>query len=206
MLDSHHIPHNVWITELGYTTYRNPAYRRGMVAYQPLTEPQQAAWLVRAYLSHLGWGASHIFWYDLMEDGNDEKECEHRFGLLRHGSLTPKPAAVAYANLIYEMRKAKWMASCELGGSPQAHAFAFASADAATCVVAAWVLEGSGDVRLPSSTVITDMFGAALQPRDGTLALTESPVYIHGVARQGLELGERIDFGTIGRMLQPSTR
>jgi hypothetical protein len=43
MLDLHHIPRNVWVTEVGYTTYQNPAYRKGTVAYQPLTEPQQAA-------------------------------------------------------------------------------------------------------------------------------------------------------------------
>jgi hypothetical protein len=195
MLDSHHIPRNVWITELGYTTYQNPAYRKGMVAYQPLTESQQAAWLVRAYLSHLAWGASHIFWYDLMEDGNDEKECEHRFGLLRHGSLTPKPAAVAYANLIQEARDAKWIAPCKLAGSPQAHAFAFASADAGTCVVAAWVPEESSDLRLPSSTRVTDIFGAALSPHDGMLTLTESPVYIHGFAAKDLDLGERLRLG-----------
>lgn len=206
LLDSHHIPRNVWITELGYTTYRNPAYRKGAVAYQPLTEPQQAAWLVRAYLSHLGWGVSRVFWYDLMEDGNDERECEHRFGLLRHGSLSPKPAAVAYANLIHETRNCAWIAPCKLAGSTRACAFAFGSADAGTCVVAAWVPEGSSDIRLPSSSQVMDIFGTALPFQNGTVTLTESPVYIQSLALEGLDLGERSGLGAMRSTLQQPTR
>lgn len=206
MLDLHHIPRNVWVTEVGYTTYQNPAYRKGTVAYQPLAEPQQAAWLVRVYLSHLGWGVSRIFWYDQMEDGNDEKECEHRFGLLRHYSLTPKPAAIAHANLIHEARDSRWIAPCKLAGIPQAHAFAFACADAAMCMVAAWMLQGASDLRLPPSTVVTDIFGAVLEPRDGLLTLTDSPVYIHGLGPQGLDLGQRVNLGTLGSTPKQSTR
>jgi hypothetical protein len=198
MLDAHHIPRNIWITELGFTTYQNPAYRKGAVAYQPLTEAQQAAWLVRAYLSHLGWGVSRIFWYDLMEDGNDEKECEHRFGLLRHGSLAPKPAAVAYANLIHEVNGCKWIAACKLAGSPQAHAFAFSSSHSGPCVVAAWMPEGTTDIPLPSSAQAKDVFGTPLEPHAGMLTLTESPVYIHGLALEGLGLGERVNLGVMG--------
>jgi hypothetical protein len=204
MLDSHHIPRNVWITELGYTTHNNPAYRKGMVAYQPLTEPQQAAWLVRAYLSHLGWGVSRVFWYDLMEDGNDEKECEHRFGLLRHGSLSPKPAAVAYANLIRETRNCAWIAPCKLAGITRACAFAFGSADAGTCVVAAWAPEGSSDIRLPSSAHVMDIFGTALPLRDEMLTLTESPVYIHGLAAEDLDLGERVNLAAASPYVDPT--
>ncbi len=195
MLDSHHIPRNIWITELGYTSYKNPEYKKGMVAYHPLTERQQAAWLVRAYLSHLGWGASRIFWYDLMEDGNNDKDSEHRFGLLRHGSLTPKPAAVAYANLINEAKGCKWIAPCNLTESSNACAFVFQSAHSSGPVLAAWVTQGTGEIRVPSSATVEDTFGTPLKPREGMLPLTQSPVYIHGLETEKMNLGERVYIG-----------
>ena len=73
-------------------------------------------------------------------------------------------------------------------------------------MVAAWMLQGASDLRLPPSTVVTDIFGAVLEPRDGLLTLTDSPVYIHGLGPQGLDLGERVNLGTLGSTPKQSTR
>jgi len=71
-------------------------------------------------------GIAKTFWYDLYEDGADAGNLEYHFGLLRDGTATPKPAAIAYANLVHQLRNTKYAG--KLGRfAAGSYGFAFAS-------------------------------------------------------------------------------
>ena len=103
-LEKLNVSQEVWVTELGWSTFisdGNPHH------YQPVTEIEQAAYLVRSYLMHLYHGASKVFWYEMVDEPLGENDPESFFGLVRYNkSLSVKPSAVAYSNLINNYRYA----------------------------------------------------------------------------------------------------
>ena len=102
MLQERNVPTDIWVTETGWTTYTPDSIKRH---FPYVTELEQAQFLVRTYLLQLYNGAGKIFWYELVEEPFGATHPESGFGLLRYNSmLTVKPAAVAYANLIYNYR------------------------------------------------------------------------------------------------------
>ncbi|MBW7866387.1 MAG: beta-galactosidase [Candidatus Hydrogenedentes bacterium] len=79
----------VWITEMGWSTYRNGGR----------DERDQAQLLARCYLSAVASGAmQNMGWYDFRDDGADPFYFEHNFGVLHH-DRTPKPAYRALATV-----------------------------------------------------------------------------------------------------------
>ena len=89
----------------GVDTYLPDSIRRH---FPPVTELQQAQYLVRNYLVQLYFGAGKMFWYELVEEPFGVHHPESGFGLLRYNAqLTVKPAAVAFANMVYNYRYLK---------------------------------------------------------------------------------------------------
>lgn len=102
MLKSRNISTEIWVTETGWTTYLPDSIRRH---FPPVTEVQQAQYLVRNYLVQLYFGAGKMFWYELVEEPYGPHHPESGFGLLRYNSqLTVKPSAVAFANMVKNYR------------------------------------------------------------------------------------------------------
>ena len=83
------------LSELGWPTGSSGA---------AVTEARQADYLAQSIALALARGAERYTVYDLVDDGVDDDEVEHRFGILRHltdaqGSYTPKPAYVAVGTM-----------------------------------------------------------------------------------------------------------
>lgn len=57
----------------------------------PQAYKQQALYGIRLVLSGLLHRAPRIVWYDLVDDGDNPRDREHNFGLLKSRSLDPKP-------------------------------------------------------------------------------------------------------------------
>jgi len=87
-------PVDVYITEMGFATHTlgHPA---------ALT----AGYMARLYrlCEKRSW-VKGMWWYDLWDDGADQANKEHRFGLLANDAVTPKPAAHAYRALTSRTR------------------------------------------------------------------------------------------------------
>ncbi len=60
----------------------------------PLSDEQQASYLVRMFLTNLQQGIPVSIWYDWKNDGTDPNEREHNFGTVGH-DLKPEPAYIA---------------------------------------------------------------------------------------------------------------
>jgi len=81
-------PKPVWITEMGWPTQ----------LLDGVTEREQAGLLARTYLAAVASGAcQNVSWYNFREDGENPYYNEHRFGVVRHADLAPKPAYRALA-------------------------------------------------------------------------------------------------------------
>lgn len=68
------------ISEWGYSTFRG---KTGVL------EDLQARYLVRLRMLSVASGVPLHFWYDWMDDGADETNQEHRFGVVRRGASFP---------------------------------------------------------------------------------------------------------------------
>lgn len=97
------VPTEMWVTEVGWTTYDRPDK---IDRYVPVTEYEQAAYLVRTYLLHLYYGASKVFWYEMTDEPFGSQNPESYFGIVRYPSFSVKPSAVAYSNMVYNYRHA----------------------------------------------------------------------------------------------------
>lgn len=186
------LSHQIWATEVGFPSFTAPPDHRGF--HRPLTERQQADVLARMMILHLAYGITKVFYYDFYEDGPDPANAEHRFGIIRHGTLEPKPAVVAYANLIHWLTDARFLGRYPPGGNGEAFAFCLERQEEP--VLVAWVKQGRTTeqwlVRSGATEVtLTDLFGRAstLPVQEGklTITLTDSPVFVTGLARADVE-------------------
>ncbi|MFA6959709.1 MAG: hypothetical protein WC205_03040 [Opitutaceae bacterium] len=101
----HHGPGQLWITESGYTTYRE-----GRAGKEPLysgfSEQAQASYIPRRLLEGLALGLPVDIVYDFLDDSGragvgkpgDPFDPEQNFGIVREGGI-PKPAYFAVQNL-----------------------------------------------------------------------------------------------------------
>lgn len=81
----------IWVTETGANSSTNQYGH---------SEESVARSLPRIYALYRGNGATRIYFYDFLDDGNTDSEHEDRFGLLRafgstYGNYTPKPGYVS---------------------------------------------------------------------------------------------------------------
>ncbi|OJT47076.1 glycosyl hydrolase [Serratia plymuthica] len=80
----------LYITEMGVPTYNGPGGLSNAAAAQYIVKYTMLA-KSRSYIKG-------IWWYDLIDDGDNPKINEHRFGLLNRQEK-PKPAALAYEKI-----------------------------------------------------------------------------------------------------------
>ena len=124
-LKAHGMTDQVWATEVGWSTFEaSTPLPANYIGYWPQTEQQQAEKLARVMILHRTAGIAKTFWYDFYEDGFDKSNAEYNFGLvranplypasenvrpgnaqdgdavIRHTTFEPKPALIAYANII----------------------------------------------------------------------------------------------------------
>lgn len=183
------LPWTVWSGEVGFSSFRGPSPPLG---FTPYTELQQAQLLVRMMVGQLANGVEKIFWYDMRNDGWQQSNPEHNFGLIRNDNH-PKPALVAYANLIHQVRDSQWLGRVQMG---DAFAYAFVSQQTSQPVLVAWMKTGSKTFTVPvpdkSEVTLSDIFGtthkASVQNGKLQLELTGSPVYIEGLSQQAIAL------------------
>ena len=89
----------VMSTEAGYNNIVKPGG-------SGVSEKASSIYLLRMLLNNYAHGVERTFLYQLLDSGDDPKEWEHHFGLVRHDD-TPKPVFVAIANLIHALNVTK---------------------------------------------------------------------------------------------------
>ncbi len=165
----------VWITEMGLPTQ----------LYGGLSERNQATFLARCYLSALASGVDTIIsWYDFREDGGNPFYNEHRFGVVRHPDMEPKPGFRALATICQTLADARVEKQLDLGRGILG--FRFKGAAGQTVVV--WSPAGDQLLSLKISgkdVSITDLMGDAVSSAvfDGLSVLAlraASPLFISG--------------------------
>ena len=188
-LKKHNIRQELWATEIGWATHSG---KKPTKFYKPQTETEQAEKLVRALILQLYGGFTKFFWYDFYCDRGDPDDPEANFGLVRNGSMSPKPALVAYANAIHWLTdRPRWIGSYPAGGGGLG--YAFRRQPGGPPVIVAWVRRNrSAETwRIPSgalSVTVTDIYGRAkhVPVKDGLLrvVLSRSPLFISGIAEE----------------------
>lgn len=88
----------VVVTETGYT---NALHDPDVKYHHPVTEAVAGGHMADLVTAHLAAGAPRVFVYELFDQGPDDTDVEHGFGLLRNDG-TPKPAYTALKNLLKE--------------------------------------------------------------------------------------------------------
>ena len=182
----HSLPWEVISGEVGFSSYAMDE-KAPPTFYSPNTELGQAQMLVRMMVTQLARGVKRIFWYDFMNDGWDANNPEHNFGLVRN-DLSPKPAVVAYANLIHRLNDCRWLGSYAVAGG--GYAYAYAATGSSKPILVAWLKTGSKSVTIPVRSdvrelTVSDIFGTAtnvpVRNHGAEIQLSETPVYIEGL-------------------------
>jgi len=166
----------LWLTETGWSTNTTG-----------VTEDQHADFLVRDMVLNAEAGLDREYWYDLVEDGPDATNREHRFGLIRNvnSGLTtaaPKPSYVTYSVLTRELAGYQPVKLETLATGAYEGIFAN---KAGKQVRVLWATSAQAvDVTTTGKITVTDRFGSATSenPADGSLQLdlTEHPIYLSG--------------------------
>lgn len=94
VMQEYNIDKKVWITETGYSTYRNEKEQLD----RQVSEELQAIWLPRTFLTAFSYGIDKMFWYCHRTDEKRNNR-EDYFGIV-HKDLTPKPAYYTFQTLI----------------------------------------------------------------------------------------------------------
>ncbi|MEN6643944.1 MAG: cellulase family glycosylhydrolase [Armatimonadia bacterium] len=161
-------PLPLWITEIGWPT-NSGGNGSGWL--------HQARCLVRMMVIALGSGVEKIVWYDFKDDGLKPEYNEHNFGLVHHDdyAFAPKPAYVAYANLIRLLHGRKVI---EQKVTPEG-LWRTVLDDGKSLVTVLWAAEPGQklNVPVPAGGRVETMFGAPLQAA-GTVTVTVDPVFV----------------------------
>ena len=215
-LKDNRMTRRIWVTEVGWSTFQPPAPQPEQgVFYRAQTEQQQAQKLARVMILHRATGIAKTFWYDLYDDGFPPENPEYHFGIIRvnplfpasasvalpnpdsafdrirHRCFQPKPAAVAYANVIHWLERARCLGRYDSGG----YAYVLQNDSSPNPFLVAWTKRGqlAEEWLVPSRTpavTVTSLFGAeqTLPVKNNKLniTLTESPVFITGLTTADL--------------------
>lgn len=101
------------------------------------TEREQANLLQRMYLTYLAEGIKKIFWYDLHNDGDNEAEREHNFGLFRW-DWTEKAAYRAYREMTEQLGSNPEFLQSVPTGNDAVRALLFKRREDNAVVLASW--------------------------------------------------------------------
>lgn len=166
----------IWVSENGWPTHTAGS-----------TEAQQADYLIRAQTLAKAAGADRYYWYDLLDDGENAGEREHRFGLFRRAGSgvaapAPKPAAISNAVLIRQLAGRSLGARLDLGDAA-VYGYPMTGDRRVMWSTAPRTVE----IRTTRTLTLTDQFGAVstLRPKAGAilLDLDASPVFLSGSTR-----------------------
>jgi hypothetical protein len=111
----------------------------------PLTEQQQAEYLIRMFLINSYQKIPISIWYDWKNDGTDPNEREHQFGTVKH-DMKPKAAYLAVKVLSSTLAGYSVREKIELGNEND---FAFKLTNGDHEAVAFWTLGPRHNVNLP---------------------------------------------------------
>lgn len=169
----------VWATEYGWFTKQTEA-----PGDLPISEADQAKFLVRGHLLLLSAGVEKAYWYLLKDTGDFPT-----MGLLRNesdrlGRYTPKPAYAACANLAFQLNGMRFV---ERERAPRGvYVLRFEDAKGSS-LRAMWAPLGrNAAVEVPAAGASrTDMWGASKPLASGAneLLLSDEPLFIAGSVR-----------------------
>jgi hypothetical protein len=91
-------PEDIWLTEWGYTTYREGNPERSKL-YSGFTEVAKAKYTLRRFMECLAIGVDKSFVYSFMDDGDNPFEPEDHFGLIDFKG-NPKPVLAPVTRLM----------------------------------------------------------------------------------------------------------
>ncbi len=195
-------PRPLWVTEVGW-----PA-DDGIEDLAPVSETQQAQYLVRTALLLISANVEFVCWYTVMDmppAADNPVPWERSFGLYRWDAdpndgkpPEPKPAGLAHAALAQTLGKLLFSqdeAKAGLTTAPQQ--LAFTSADAKEIVHVAWNWQAQGDETQPAwfharkgyGYQATDMWGKPIGVTMHADTRVEfpvgrAPVYVHEIQSQ----------------------
>ena len=187
LVSERRLPWDVWMGEVGFSSFRRDG-KTPTPSYIAQTEAEQAQLLVRMMVLQLARGVKRIFWYDFMNDGWEQNNPEHNFGLVRNDHL-PKPAVVAYANLIQRLRGSLQLTPYAIGGGGYAYVYQ-AAAQPAQPVLIAWLMAAEKTEAIPVASAsaeltVVDLYGGRrrlpVKDHQVLLELSGSPVYLEGL-------------------------
>ena len=161
----------LWLTELGYPTYRG--LRRGASVIQSQQELEQfsAEMLARTAILYKSMPEVEQFtWYDLENDGNNLEYNEHNFGLLHNGAFgwQPKPSWRAYAEISRLFEGATVTPNAEQT-TDRRMVFDIVRPEK-NRVIAVWTLDGNDEIALDHVVRVTGLFGETLPTETRTVS------------------------------------
>lgn len=171
----------LWVTEHGWPTGTD---------VKAVSESEQANNLAKSAAIAVAHDLGQYFWYDFVNDGADDAETEHNFGLVHHatdelGAYTPKPGYVAYATATSMLDSATFIERDESIDGVWNLAYTSGSADADLRVL--WAEDAATvGVRSAVPFTVTTTYGTSTEyPATGTepvvLQLSDEPLYVSGV-------------------------
>jgi hypothetical protein len=169
----------IWVSEIGWQT--RPSIAPGDIA---IDDNVQAQFLVRAYALLFSANVQRVYWY-LFRDYQDFK-----MGLVRDdAALTQKPAFAAMQAMVQQLRGTRFAAK---DNTPRdIYSLRFRRAGGSDVRVM-WSLQPR-TVAVSGVSGIADIRGENV-PFDGTLNLSESPIYVAGAVK-GLPLSTETIIG-----------
>lgn len=145
------------------------------------TELEQAQYVARQALAHLAYDVDLSIWYDWRNDGDDPREIEFNFGLVRH-DLSPKPAYHAMRVLVETLRGYGFQRRLPLNGPAE---FGLLFRNEAQVALALWTNGTPRAVTLPvvcEAVTVVEMDGKrkSVPVAEGllTLRLERAPQYV----------------------------
>jgi polysaccharide biosynthesis protein PslG len=149
----------------------------------PVSEHQQAQYLVRQFLINFAAGVRVSIWYDWQDDGPDPKEREHNFGTVKQ-DYTPKESYKAAQTLSRELQG---LSPIRFERDPESQIFwAEFGKNQKSQVIVGWTTGDPVTVPLKKGNVKPDasaMLGGSirLEKKNGfwMAPLSQDPIYIH---------------------------
>ena len=175
-------PRDIISSEWGYST-----------AWRGVGEDEQAALMVRMFLTNAANGIPLSIWYDWRDDGDDADEPEHHFGLVRSRYRSnqamvyePKPAYLAMRTLSAHLNGYRFSERLMVG-SDDDYVLVFGKESERRMV--AWTTGAPHEIKIPNltgtflATPTTGPAVAQLRAEGGRLAVNVSPqpLYLRAV-------------------------
>jgi hypothetical protein len=167
----------IWITEVGFAT------KPWEMA--PVTERQQADWLVRTYVLALAAGVQKIFWFNL-------QDWSETWGLIR-ANWSPKDGFFAYQTMTKMLGAGRLLRALpSSAGGGRAYVFE-EPGHPDRAVIVAWAVGpadhrarltvATGGGRVLARDVLGGRLTGAIAGGRGTFELSDSPIYVYRVPR-----------------------